>query len=396
MALAVTMGVGAVLERLSINLTHFCNLDCVYCYALGGNYGGDSRHLVFDDSLEKIRDIAVIKNGIKMVQFFGGEPLIRHEYISRYIDFFSRLVDQGILEKRPKYSVVTNLTLLTSEIIELVNIHDIQCIVSIDGPPDITNVTRPSKNGKKVGDLIQRNVIALKENNIRFDVEATFTKQHHKYGYTVLNILQYFEEYAPSSIKIVNAAHEDDEIGFNTLVDAERIISEHQEALEYCFDSLEDGKFVPYGIFIEMLESVLRQPDRTEVRNHGCGDGGCNAFCTAGSENLAIAANNKIYACHMFSNNPEYELQVEDGEIRFINNEIVTKSDFEECQACWAKKWCVACPGAMEFQSKGRPAPSYTHCEMTRRMLLQTFSRYGVSRFAETHTAVTNSGTTVN
>ena len=61
-----------MLSRLTINSTQACNLNCKYCYALGGGYGGSTMHITPDLAVSKLRDVAREHGFIKLIQFIGG------------------------------------------------------------------------------------------------------------------------------------------------------------------------------------------------------------------------------------------------------------------------------------------------------------------------------------
>jgi uncharacterized protein len=86
-----------MLERLSVNLTHLCNLDCTYCYAPGGDYGGYSGDARIEEVEKRILDVALLNPNIKSVQFFGGEPLLRFDLVDRFTSQIEKLVRDGVI-----------------------------------------------------------------------------------------------------------------------------------------------------------------------------------------------------------------------------------------------------------------------------------------------------------
>ncbi len=79
------------------------------------------------------------------IGFFGGEPLLRPDLI-RYIT--------GLLEQHPSFdpaqvqlAVVTNGTVFSDEIAELLNTHNIAFCLSCDGPPSTQDLFRRFPNG---------------------------------------------------------------------------------------------------------------------------------------------------------------------------------------------------------------------------------------------------------
>ena len=65
------------------------------------------------------------------IEFQGGEPLINFEVIKYIVEY----ADQMAIEKNKtvEYNLVSNLTLLTDEIIDYIRQHNIGVSTSIDG-----------------------------------------------------------------------------------------------------------------------------------------------------------------------------------------------------------------------------------------------------------------------
>ena len=64
-----------VIHKLEIMVCTICNLNCVYCYANGGNYYGEEQMLSYEVVDALVRYLKQEQIKVEMVQFFGGEPL---------------------------------------------------------------------------------------------------------------------------------------------------------------------------------------------------------------------------------------------------------------------------------------------------------------------------------
>ena len=73
-----------------------------------------------------------------MVTFCGGEPLINFPLIKKCIQY----IDYQYSDYDVHYSLTTNATLLTDEIIDFLYIHDVNAVVSFDGPKEDHNRNR--------------------------------------------------------------------------------------------------------------------------------------------------------------------------------------------------------------------------------------------------------------
>jgi len=173
-----------------------------------------------------------------------------------------------------------------------------------------------------------------------------------------LDMLHYIMPLNPGVIQIANAADLDPQIGFTERDVQDRCIDMHIEALDYAANQFFSGKLIPYGLFKDMLQSIM-------ARRQYYGEGvPLRHYCTAATTNLAVSADGKYYACHMFTNMPKYEVNVRSSETR---RNITSRHDHPQCQTCWTRHWCTACVGNFEIMSPGDPKPTRTHCEVTRR-----------------------------
>ena len=355
-----------MLTRLSLNLTEICNLGCTYCYAAGGDYGGSAQMMSASTALEKLQETAASHSEIKMIQFFGGEPLLNHPLIMTVVDETRRLVNDGVLAYEPAYGIVSNLTLLSDEHVDLLT--DIKCniVVSIDGPQEIHDALRPTKTGEPTHSIIMQNIKRLKQRGVKFNIEVTYTKKHLDFGISVIDLLEYFEQIEPNIIQIANAADKNPEIGFIHIQDQDSCIQMHLDALQYTLNKFQDGILITYGLFKDMLQSIMSSHENNE------GIIKSKHYCTAGSTNLSVSSSGKYYACHMFTNMDRYEVDVASSAPR-IN--VTTRDDHLQCEVCWARHWCTACVGNFEFLSPCNPQPTRTHCEVTRRGFAYVLNR---------------------
>lgn len=106
-----------------INVTQNCNLACTYCYQKGAHRSNQLEQPVADQIIDYIA-FEKIKNA--GVHYFGGEPLVNFPIIKYFTE---RLTSIGIKD----FSLVTNLVLLTDEIIDFLDYYHFSILASIDG-----------------------------------------------------------------------------------------------------------------------------------------------------------------------------------------------------------------------------------------------------------------------
>lgn len=144
----------ASLYSVLLNATNRCNLACRYCFTHPNQK---------DMSVECAKDAIIYglnrcQNDKLSVIWFGGEPTLM---LDRLI---FPIMEWAEKENLPvKWSMTSNLTLLTKE--KLDRLEHFQCgiLFSIDGPKEIQDFNRQDSKGIGSWDLIERNLLYLKK-----------------------------------------------------------------------------------------------------------------------------------------------------------------------------------------------------------------------------------------
>ncbi len=141
------------LQNISLFVTQECNQRCTYCYGNGGSYGSGgvmthrTARKAVDWLIEQSRQVKKLR-----ISFFGGEPLLNFPLIQDVVQYaLERGTECG---KQFAFNITTNGSLLDDEKIAFFKEHDIEPLVSIDGPKELQDRQRPFKNGKGSYDII--------------------------------------------------------------------------------------------------------------------------------------------------------------------------------------------------------------------------------------------------
>lgn len=136
-------------------LTEKCNLRCNECFV---TKNVDRLRTMSQKTLERVIR-STIPYGIEeciTYHFFGGEPLLRFDHIKRAVKILEEAVAQGGMI-RPLYTITTNATIITEEIIGFFKEYDFKVGVSMDGPEEINDQLRVYANGHGTFKIIERN-----------------------------------------------------------------------------------------------------------------------------------------------------------------------------------------------------------------------------------------------
>ena len=153
------------LQSLVMNITNQCNLSCTYCYEFGEDKiatpQGKKKYMDLDTAKESV-DFLLNESASRRavhITFFGGETLMNFPLLKTVVSYAKEEA-----AKRGKYidfSLTTNATLLTPEIISFLSDNEIGVTVSMDGPAEMQDKRRTFKNGKGSHARVEPRVRAL-------------------------------------------------------------------------------------------------------------------------------------------------------------------------------------------------------------------------------------------
>jgi uncharacterized protein len=151
------------LSTIVLNVNTGCNLGCTYCYKEDLQIPARGERMNFETasrSVELLLAQAAQRDRVGIV-FFGGEPLTNMPLIRQVVDYAERRAVETA--KRVDFSLTTNATLLTPQIVEFFDAHRFGISVSMDGPRAVHDRHRRTVGGKGTYDVVSRKVRMLLE-----------------------------------------------------------------------------------------------------------------------------------------------------------------------------------------------------------------------------------------
>lgn len=161
-------GLGTVRAFLVL-VTDACNLACTYCYCHFGRRG-PAAHMS-EETAESVV-LAARDLGIGRLVFFGGEPLLNFSAVR---GITARAASLGL---KLEYGMTTNATLVTEDIAQDLRRWGVRVSVSIDGPPEVHNLTRVYPGGAGSYDDVLRGIEILMKHDLLALVEVTHSARH--------------------------------------------------------------------------------------------------------------------------------------------------------------------------------------------------------------------------
>jgi len=161
--------------NLVFNLFDTCNLNCKYCFKKDIK---DHKKLALNpmksDVINQIVEDAVSKWKHINISITGGEPCLDKKTI------LSVLGNTLKHDQIKRVSITTNGTLISSKFAEQIKsvCPDVEIDISIDGPPEIHNLLRPTKENAKSHALAINGLKNAKSAGLNIVVNSVITKHH--------------------------------------------------------------------------------------------------------------------------------------------------------------------------------------------------------------------------
>ncbi|MBP2115447.1 radical SAM/SPASM domain-containing protein [Paenibacillus silagei] len=344
-----------MLSKLTLIVTHNCNLNCNYCYAMGGDYGLPVGQMSKEEAIKIVEHFWNAFNGIKEIFFFGGEPLLAIDTIESLCIHLKNKVKERKIKELPLFTLISNGTRVNQRFALIAKKYCFDITISIDGPKEIHNTNRKLKSGNGSFDKAIKGISILKKHNIPFSIECTYTKEHIENSHTPLSIYKYLQSFGPNKIIITEQLDAKSEYVNNSSKEdyKNNLYNSAIELFKHAIDECKSCGTLNHAGLHKSYDSLLNKPKGISQR-----------FCGAGINNFAVNPTGETYPCHMFNNQVSFSLgtfQNVDGPVEIIPK----KEDYEACSTCPVKSLCRSCPARMYFyHDSEKIAPIESECKI--------------------------------
>lgn len=335
-----------VLTATSLHIfvvTTACNMQCVYCQANNG-FSNSSLYMT-KELAQKSVDIALNSPAENLTfEFQGGEPLLNFDVIKYIVEYSEEHKGNHNIQ----YNIVTNLTLITDEILDFFEEYKFGVSTSIDGPSCLHNENRPLKNGAGTFEKAEKAIKKIREKKLHIGAIQTTTKASLDYPTEIVHTykdLGFESVFLRPLTPLGKATLNWDKIGYT----AEEFLRFYTKALEEIIKINQDGHF-----FREDHVAILLSKINGESVNYM----ELRSPCGAGIGQLAYFANGDIFTCD--EGRMLYEMgdssfklgNVNDNTYTEIINNGVCKSvcassileSIPNCCDCVYQPYCGTCP----------------------------------------------------
>lgn len=322
------------LGSLVLNVANKCNLHCSYCYEPdAAKYGASPVQMDWETARTSI-DFLFAKAGNNRevnVIFFGGEALLNFKLMRQVVAYAK---DKGEASgKKVDFSLTTNGTLLTDEIIDFFQEHRFGLTISMDGPQELHDKRRffLTNRGERKGsyEQIVSRVKRLMERYTARPVVArvTVTKGTVEIMriYEHLTSLGFFEVgFSPVT------ASDSADYGLEP-ADLRQVLAGFRELGSLYIERALQNQYTGFSNLSTMLTDLYAGTNKLFP-------------CGAGLGLLDVDGNGDVYLCHRFPGSEEHNYgNVKTGLAHDRLNDFLNSAHVDNkpvCQTCWIRGLC--------------------------------------------------------
>lgn len=369
------------IEQMCLEVTQQCNLRCKYCIH-SGKYKYQRMHN------SKIMEISIAEKAVDFfikrinenkwnISFYGGEPLLRVDFIKKCIDY----INSFGLKSDHNYRIVTNGTLLDEIDIDYLIKNSIDLQISLDGPAKHHDRYRLYRNGKGSFRKVIQCIEKIREHN------ETYFRSHVMFMCIVTpttNILELndyflsddlakdavFAKLGPLDIR-ENSFFRECSVNKNQ---AEEISSLWKTFREKTILNDEGRHTILDPMFINEFTVILKRDIRGEPQEWVP----INGPCMPGLRRLFVSSDGLFHICEKM--NPNYPIgDAEHGfdykKIGEIWEDFIKISNDEMCLNCWAVNMCDLCFVHVSGEGPFKLHNKKQFCELKKKNLISTMEK---------------------
>ena len=339
------------LQGVTLQVTQNCNFRCRYCSFSGNGYF-DRKH----NGMRMSEDVAIKsmdflkKNSVDLqkvrVGFYGGEPLLEFELIKKVVNYAKNIMP----EKELLFTITTNLSILTDEMLRFIVENNFQLAVSLDGPKEYHDrYRRFAVDGSGTFEIVYSKLEMIHDSFPNY-FETNLTISAVIDGDDKVNEIQdFFNQSFLSTARVNFSALDSSKTDLKKNPTQEFLRSYNENVFKVLINNYfqteqniqrkNEVLFSSSGDYDELIKSLARKTSLRQIHHAGP--------CVPGHSKMLIAVNGDIFTCEKASNHSN-TMRIGNIEIGLDYDKIyrllnVGKITEEECKKCWAIRFCSAC-----------------------------------------------------
>lgn len=317
-----------------------CNQKCVYCHA--NSKPLDAKNFDMNKKIAKktVNLIFQSPSHSITIEFQGGEPLLRFDLV-RFIIQYAKEKNKEY-KKDLRFRLVTNLTLMTEEILKSLIKEEVGVCTSLDGPKSIHDKNRGDY------EIVEKWIKEIKK---YCALNAMMLVTKHSLPYYKEIIDEYvrlgFDHIWAKPANVLGVAIKNKD---ETICTADEFLNFWKKSLEYLYE-INKKKILKENFSIILLKKILLKEDLKYVDLQNP--------CGAAINQLAYNYDGNVYTC---DEGRQYDL-FRLGNVENTYTELLTSKDVSGvltasitdllvCDNCVYKPYCGVCPVCSYAETK--------------------------------------------
>lgn len=273
---------------MSVVLTSSCDLRCTYCINESGNdlvidKDAKSEWESAEEVIKCLENISKVRN-IRLIKFFGGEPMLRDEMIKTIILNKNKFNPNGDVQ----FALTTNAYReFSPDVLEIMMANKTIINISLDGPEEIHNAARIAADKGNTFRAVLDNIEILKKANYPFALIGVLDERLVEHGISISDISRFARDISPihklDPVYELNASQNGNGNNSNTLA----LLHQAKDLVHEVFQgirSLDVEKYIFENNIIRTMHNIVVNKEKKEV---------CSARYS-----LALFPNKSVYTCY--------------------------------------------------------------------------------------------------
>jgi len=276
---------------VEILVTQKCNLACHYCLAEAGpdmpHAKPHAAYMAVDEAFALVNDAPLL------IQLSGGEPFVNFRLFRSLVEYIEQ--KQKETTRRVRICTQSNGALVTDNIASFLKEHHVEVGVSVDGPSEVNNLTRPLLGGGASHEKTMRGIRILQRNGIAVGVIVVLSRANAGHAAEIADFLvaQDLHHVKINPVDLIGDAQRS--------WDSLAITSDEYFAFMETFVNhiLETGLDLAESNLAAYIENLIFRKRQSRCLRSNCG---------AGKSFFLIDAKGDVYPCAHSANLPEWRL----------------------------------------------------------------------------------------
>ena len=353
-------------NTLILKMVGYCNIACTYCY----DYNKDTykKRLSLSNGRAAI-DGALQRAGSRLnILFHGGEPLLAFDTIKSLVAYARQAAEKSTVEVF--FSVQTNGTRFTDDVVDFLIENEFSIGVSLDGPPEF-NSHRVDFRGETTFDCVMSQLARHKELASRMGILTTVTRLNCR---ALLQIARYFKTRGVRrwDITVFQDAGRGKGYDEKFAPSIDELVASYFDLL----DAVEAGEFDEMEVrpILHYIRNVISPERRNMCLRNGCG---------AAKDLISISADGSIEACDCITSRSLSLGHLAKSDISAALDSSVAKSirarttnTLPTCQSC---DWRVFCGGTCLAKAGSLKDIDEAECALSMALFPEIFRRIALN-----------------